>query len=129
MTRPAEDQKHTSAGECVGSTPWAERFPKWPPSYVAFALAHGATDDILSFREAQPDRTAYTTWIKEQELTWRASCGYDANRPMTARRLGEFERWLEQRAHANPPEPIAPIVDRVMADIMARQRGGAGVRT
>jgi hypothetical protein len=85
--------------------------------------------DALGRAEAQPDRTAYTTWIKEQELTWRASCGYDANRPMTARRLGEFERWLEQRAHANPPEPIAPIVDRVMADIMARQRGGAGVRT
>jgi hypothetical protein len=70
------------------------------------------------------DRAPFNAWIAQQELLWRASVGYDAKRPLTPRRLAEFERWLEQRANATP-EHIAPIVDRVMAGILSHQRGRA----
>jgi hypothetical protein len=121
MTRRAEAEKHTGTSQCVGSASWTERYPKWPPRYVAFALAHGATD-LEAFRASQASRAPFNAWIAQQELLWRASVGYDAKRPLTPRRLAEFERWLEQRASATP-EHIAPIVDRVMAGILSKQVG------
>jgi hypothetical protein len=126
MTRPTEARKHTAAGECVA---FAERYPKWNPRYVAYALSQGATD-IKAFRDAQPSNVEFIAWVGQRRDEFRAEQnirGFFSRRQEQA-----FDAWLErliQECVGTPPEPIAPIVDRVMADIMARRRGGAEVRT
>jgi hypothetical protein len=120
MTRRAEAEKHTGASQCVGAASWAERFPDWNPAYVAYALANGATD-IVAFRAAQTSRKPFDEWAKAQEAQFRAAYGLDQKRPMGPRTREEFNRWLERGAQS--PEHIAPIVDRVMADILSKQVG------
>jgi hypothetical protein len=120
MTRRAEVEKHTGASQCAGAASWAERFPDWNPAYVAYALANGATD-IVAFRAAQTSRKPFDEWAKAQEAQFRAAYGLDQKRPMGPRTREEFNRWLERGAQS--PEHIAPIVDRVMADILSKQVG------
>jgi hypothetical protein len=119
MTRPTEAGKHSGDAQCVGGRSWADLYPKWPAKYVAFALAHGATD-LDAFRASQTSRKPFDSWVSAQESQFRAAHGLDQKRPLGPRTQTQFDRWLERRS---APEHIGTIVDRVMADALSRQGG------
>jgi hypothetical protein len=93
----------------------ADRFPKWNPRYVAFALAHGATD-IKAFRDAQESNAAFIAWIAERRETWRLEQRIRSPH-LTRKQERAFDAWLE-RQYADPT-----YVRTIVAEVMDEVRG------
>lgn len=105
MTARAEGQKHIRGGECVrhperSVSSLEERFPKWNPRYVAYALSQGATD-IKAFRDAQTSNAGFIAWIGQQREAWRAS--HHVRSPyLTRDEERAFDRWLQRQVEEVP---------------------------
>lgn len=99
----------------------SERFPKWNPRYVAYALAHGATD-ILAFREAQPNSAEFITWIAARREAFRVE-QHIKRHALTRDQERAFNGWIE-RKYAEPTSART-----VAAEVMDEIRGLAPAET